>query len=574
MNPLTRDPPSRRTRIAAVVSALAVMAVATLLPAASSRGRAPWGVSEARADCLPGVPAPKFFSAALLTNFPAGNEFLGRVRFSYFADDFTGYFTPLPTFPTPADDRGVDGLEFEVRDVTANGEYRLLSRYPFNRFSIADYTAEVVPSEAPESPDPDLLYLGRTYTFRVRAIALGLNANGARDVAFPPTCVFPWSTESTVTTPLPVGPGINVSATAIDFGDVPLGFEARRTVTVRNGNAQAMTVRLPASKPPFLHDSATNSVVLEPNASIALELTFEPKRVGAETLPFRVTGPAGVEPVSIELTANGTPAAPRLSFAPPSWDFGKIRGRAKKTFAVTNLTGRTVRAKFGKAVPFYLRGPSTIDIAPHATAQVEFEFIPQTNETPFAASVDVTVRPRVGSPGQTLELRGEIHTTMIVRQVDGSGVPQWRLPPAPFRPLLPGQELLEGAELAAAPDSNVELEMPGGRVFNLEPTTQVTVSGFFEKGGRARVFDELIQNGGRLVSSVPEIVPQKSVPGVTSFRLTTVVDPATGDTTFLVTGGPVSVTPLARRGRTISVKDGRQVTVTTSGAGPITTYEP
>ena len=132
-----------RARICAALVALATMLGAPLLPGAD-RDATP----AALADCLP-VPAPEFFGAALDTNFPAGNEFLGRVRFVYFTDDFTGFFTASPSQPTLADDRGVDGLEFEFRDVTATGQFRLLSRQSFNRFMIPDYKVDVVPSEAP-----------------------------------------------------------------------------------------------------------------------------------------------------------------------------------------------------------------------------------------------------------------------------------------------------------------------------------------------------------------------------------------------------------------------------------------
>ncbi|MCE9637283.1 MAG: choice-of-anchor D domain-containing protein [Planctomycetes bacterium] len=571
---------SGRVRAVAALIAFAVAIVASILPDSGGVGRGPagpWGARDARAeDCRLDVPAPGaepvdgHAGYVRVRNDVYGPESLPAITFSW-TFDYTKYKDLIYDGV-----QGVNKMEIEFRDVTAGGDW---ARFAFQPASLtASGLYLIANTVAPETPDPTAVYLGRTYAFRVRAVA-----QASSDPTVPLLCAFPWSVEVLLTTPSDGTPGINVSSNALDFGNVELGFTAKRTLTVRNGDATPMTIKLPKSKAPFIHN-ARSPLVLDPNESADIEVTFSPDDEKASTQTFRLVGPKGVATVVVNLTGRGVPATPRLAFDVSTLDFGRLRGSAKKSVAVTNLTDQTLAVEISTPrPPFYRVSGYTLTLPPRGTAFVEFEFIPRENAATFTGSARFEVVNIRESPKQSLALTGGIFDTMIVKSTStsgGTGV-EYRILPGDWTKLLPGQELPPGAEIACDPDASVQLEMPDGTGIDMGPGTQIKVAAFFKKGGRVEA--EILATFGDIVSRIPrhdvvrsdfKIRSPTATASVRGTAFTTSIDPATGDTTYRVTEGTVAVKPTARGSKTILVKAGNQVTVTKKGAGPITPYVP
>lgn len=538
--------------LAALVAGAALVAVLRPLPLV----HAP--IASARADECRGDVPPPGGPAAVYSDEP-------RITLSWTFPDASFY----DAFSLQA----MTTFEVAYRDDTAGGGFDHTFTADSVRPSGTSHSrilpvAATVPASGPVQ---GAFYAGRSYSFRVRAVSSGL--------PFPQTgwyCTGPWSTDVSVSVPGPPAPGLSLGAGAIDFGDVEVGLEADRLLTVRNGNDAPLAVRYPKPGVPFRHGAALTAD-LGAKETRELTLTFAPVRTGTFERAFVVRGPAGVAPATVQLRGRGVPATPRLVFDPPSLDFGPVRGSGKRTVLVTNTIGKDVEARFSRIEPpFFVLGGATRTIPAHATVPVEFEFLPRTRQSPFTADVRVSVRGVAGSPRQTLPLAGELPRTVRVVSLTGDGV-EFRVLPGDFMPVGPDTEIPENADISCDPDSAVVLELPGGSQVDMGPATQIQVGAFFRKGGVVRA--EILAKVGDLVSRIPRIPGVKSdfkiraptaIAGVRGTEFRTFVDEATGATTFQVFQGTVSVDPLARGARTFDLHAGEQVTVTAEGAGPVT----
>ena len=147
-----------------------------------------------------------------------------------------------------------------------------------------------------------------------------------------------------------LGPALEVSPTAVDFGAVPLGVAAEIELTVRNRGGrllERLDVRPGASWDRDL-DVRLRTARLEPGEATTVRLVYTPSRPQAHAAVLRVGGP-GLPSIEVPIAARGVASVVELEDA--LLDFGAVRvGRSEVRAVVLSNPGprpATVRLASG-----------------------------------------------------------------------------------------------------------------------------------------------------------------------------------------------------------------------------------
>lgn len=182
-------------------------------------------------------------------------------------------------------------------------------------------------------------------------------------------------------------PQMDITATSLQYGDVPLGVTATQNFTVRNVGGTPLTIT--KSKPPqgaggFAADTASiatlaEGVVIQPGASLTARVNFTPTANGASTSDWVLNANDTTGVRTVTLTGRGT-AAPK-----PTVIVGNVD--------VTVPTSGTTPANF----PVYL--------SPQAVSPISTSFITHDGSAKASAgnyvATSKTGVPATVAPGQT-----------------------------------------------------------------------------------------------------------------------------------------------------------------------------
>lgn len=183
-------------------------------------------------------------------------------------------------------------------------------------------------------------------------------------------------------------PDIEVTPTNVDFGTVPLGQSADRTLTVSNVGAAPLVVNgFTFDNAQFAWVSPTLPFTVEAGSRKTVSLRFTPAVAGpqAGTLNVGSNDPDEVT-VSISLRGLGTTTAPDIDVTPTNLDFGSVvlGQSADQTFMVRNIgTGTlTINTMTSNNPRFSLVSPTgSFTVAAGDQQTVTVRFAPTTAET-------------------------------------------------------------------------------------------------------------------------------------------------------------------------------------------------
>jgi hypothetical protein len=147
--------------------------------------------------------------------------------------------------------------------------------------------------------------------------------------------------------PAPGSPALQVSATALQFGSVPIGGNAQQSLTLTsNGTAALEISALNAKGSDFSAQTPSLPLTLQPGQSLALPVKFGPKTSGAKTGQLTISSNAAAAPsVSVALTGNAdapapppTSVTPALTLSSTSVNFGSVEvgSRAASSVILTS----------------------------------------------------------------------------------------------------------------------------------------------------------------------------------------------------------------------------------------------
>jgi Abnormal spindle-like microcephaly-assoc'd, ASPM-SPD-2-Hydin len=178
--------------------------------------------------------------------------------------------------------------------------------------------------------------------------------------------------------------------TSLDFGDVTVGSEGDKTITlVSNGTGPVTVSSITVAGASFSDSIQALPQVLQPNQQMSVKLKFDPKAEGNATGTVTVSSNSASNPSSVvQIRGNGVVASsPSLSASASSLSFGQVPlgSTATKTVTVTStgtapatITGGTVtgagyRATYAGVPVENLSAPITLQPGQVVTFSVAFD---------------------------------------------------------------------------------------------------------------------------------------------------------------------------------------------------------
>jgi hypothetical protein len=138
-----------------------------------------------------------------------------------------------------------------------------------------------------------------------------------------------------------------------------------------------------------------------------------------------------------------------------------------------------------------------------------------------------------------------------------------------WQTLSAGATLSEGAEIACDPDGTATLRFPDGSTVSIKPTTQVTISSFFQQGGVAKA--EILLRLGEVAADVKKSGAVRSdfqmrsptvVASVRGTDFSVYYQPSTGTTIVASEKDPVLVTPNNSKLPAVTISTDKEVALT------------
>ncbi|MBI4893351.1 MAG: choice-of-anchor D domain-containing protein [Acidobacteria bacterium] len=172
-------------------------------------------------------------------------------------------------------------------------------------------------------------------------------------------------------------PQLEPSARQLDFGNVPLGRTAERSITLQNsGSGPAIVTSIATDLPLFTVLAPTNRPLIPAGSPQEVTVRFQPENSGAQSATLKLT-PAGLPDLLIALTGSGVEdAQPSMEVVPATLDFGAvavgqvgeknltIRNAGSGAISITAVSSSNAAFEVGSAsAPFTLKPEASRNIA-------------------------------------------------------------------------------------------------------------------------------------------------------------------------------------------------------------------
>ena len=151
--------------------------------------------------------------------------------------------------------------------------------------------------------------------------------------------------------PPPTSPALQVSATSLQFGSVPIGGDAQQSLTLTStGTAPLQINALNATGGSFSAKTPALPLTLQPGQTLMLPVMFGPRNSGVQTGQLLIASDAAAAPsVTVNLTGNGAaqtppppaPSTPALTLSTTAVNFGSVTVGAQGASSVTLTSSGT-----------------------------------------------------------------------------------------------------------------------------------------------------------------------------------------------------------------------------------------
>lgn len=188
-----------------------------------------------------------------------------------------------------------------------------------------------------------------------------------------------------------VEPRLELEKTALDFGDLRVGFQGRGRAVLSNSGTSKLAFGQAtlsgADRSSFRRSKdGCSGFTLAPGRTCTIELVFEPRTKGRLRAELRIESDAANGSQSVELSGRGTAA--ELALDSQSLDFGSVRrpGSADRTLTLRNdgssrLHVQRVSVTGAAAQDFVVSaiGCGESGLGPGASCQVTVRFVPRAD---------------------------------------------------------------------------------------------------------------------------------------------------------------------------------------------------
>ncbi len=175
-----------------------------------------------------------------------------------------------------------------------------------------------------------------------------------------------------------------LSPTSINFGQVAVGKQTTKSVSVSNTGTTALNItQLQLSNPQFSVPGMSTPMALAVGQSTSISVAVDPTSAGTVTGTLTAQGDSGSSPVVVSLAATAVSSQPQLSVSPASINFGTVSTGLKGTsnLVLTNqgTADLTVSLITITGAEFTMSGISTPKtLTAGQTAQAVVTFSPTT----------------------------------------------------------------------------------------------------------------------------------------------------------------------------------------------------
>ena len=130
-------------------------------------------------------------------------------------------------------------------------------------------------------------------------------------------------------------PQLTVSPSLLPFGNVAIGSSATLPVTLTSSGSTAVTINSVAiGGTGFTVSGATFPLTLNPQQSVALQVTYSPTAANAATGTLTISNSSTSGTATVSMTGTGT-VGPQLTVSPTSLSFGEVNVGSNATLGVT-----------------------------------------------------------------------------------------------------------------------------------------------------------------------------------------------------------------------------------------------
>jgi uncharacterized protein (TIGR03437 family) len=306
---------------------------------------------------------------------------------------------------------GVGQLQFQLRTSTPGVNIDLYFRF-------GQPVADTALAGLPKGEDPtgdETITLNATpfqpiqagdYYVSIRVVTTGVAVRG--------TITGTWSTG-------PLGPAIDVTPTALDFGSIPAGQTRDLQLNIRNVGSGALTVSsITSNNGAFTILSPSFPLNLASGAQQGVQVRFTAPALGSQTGALTVISNDASRPtVTVNVQGTGSTIDRPSINVPTSLDFGAvtvnqsrdlpltIRNAGSQLLRISNITSSNPQ--------FTVVSPTALDVAPNGSQDVTIRFRPSAagaqsgaltiaSNDPgnAAATVNLTGVGQAGSAGGTI----------------------------------------------------------------------------------------------------------------------------------------------------------------------------
>jgi len=184
---------------------------------------------------------------------------------------------------------------------------------------------------------------------------------------------------------VPSGAATLVAQSSIDFGNVIVGQNELRQLTVSNGGTQPLHITATSIAPAvFALISGGGPQTISSGGSVTMTLRFPPSAAGSASGALVIASNAVNAPAhNVSLSGSGVASAPAISLSAVSLDFGQVEIGMNSVRGVTvsntgnaplNISGQTVGG--ANAADFTIIHSSGTPIAPTGSDYIELRFSP------------------------------------------------------------------------------------------------------------------------------------------------------------------------------------------------------
>jgi len=211
----------------------------------------------------------------------------------------------------------------------------------------------------------------------------------------------------------PSGTPTIIAQSSLDFGNVIIGQNEVRQLTVSNGGALPLNITGTSISPAAFEIAAGGGAqTINPGGSATMTLRFTPSAAGAAAGSLVITSNASNAPThTVSLSGAGVSAAPAISLSANTLDFGPVDLGSSAVRSVTvsntgnaplNVTGQTLGGT--NAPDFVINHSSGTPIAPAGSDYIEIRFSPSAAGGRTAALTVTSNDPNF--PSLTVSLSG------------------------------------------------------------------------------------------------------------------------------------------------------------------------